>query len=188
MYLALFLTPWMLVYTLSTLIMNHRDFVTHLFGGGSAQYEKERELAYNAFFSTNANPKSIAAKILSDLYLSGSFSVQGRPEDGRMTIVRHDPITPRRIVFFPQEKRIVVEREIFQTPAFLVRLHHRKGFIHDFLLEDAWALSVDVVITAMIFWVFSGLWMWWELQSTRRWGVLCLVTSWGIFGFFLFTI
>ena len=49
MYLALFLTPWMVVYALSSFIFNHHAF----FSGGKplAQFEKVAELPYEAVFS-----------------------------------------------------------------------------------------------------------------------------------------
>jgi hypothetical protein len=37
----------------------------------------------------------------------------------------------------------------------------------------------------MLFWMISGLWLWWEIRSTRRWGMLALGTGLGIFAFFL---
>ena len=39
MYLALFLTPWMLVYALSTMAMNHRQFFTKR-GDNPIRFEK----------------------------------------------------------------------------------------------------------------------------------------------------
>jgi len=47
---------------------------------------------------------------------------------------------------------------------------------------------MDLVIAAMVFWVLSGVWMWWELRSTRMWGGACLMLGVGLFGLFLFSI
>ena len=40
--------------------------------------------------------------------------------------------------------------------------------------QQVWkvAASVDLAITAMVFWVLSGLWMWWEMKATRGFGAL----------------
>ena len=55
MYLALFLTPWMVVYALSSLIFNHHA----LFSGGKtlAQFEKVEALPYEAVFSDGIEPR-----------------------------------------------------------------------------------------------------------------------------------
>jgi hypothetical protein len=185
LYLALFLMPWMLMYALSTLVMNHRDLFTR--GAPAVQYETERELVYSGVFPEGATPRMAAEQILSALELEGRHSVRGSL-DATLTIHREDPITPRRITFVPSSGRLHVEHMVFRTPAFLERLHRRRGYDPPYLLDDAWALSVDVVIFALVFWAASGLWMWWELRNARRWGALCLATGLGLFGFFLLAI
>ena len=188
MYLALFLTPWMLMYALSTMAMNHRDFFRKRYGGTPVVFEKEREQLYSGTFPADAKPRAMAEQILSDLGMDGTHNVNAPPGGQRITIVRQDPITPRRITYTPAGRKLVIEREVFRTPAFLERLHRRRGFQHNYPLEDTWAFSVDLVIAAMVFWVASGLWMWWELQVTRGWGALCAAAGIGLFGFFLLTI
>ena len=44
------------------------------------------------------------------------------------------------------------------------------------------AVSVDIVVAAMVFWALSGVWMWWEMRATRRWGAVCLIVGLGLFG------
>lgn len=77
---------------------------------------------------------------------------------------------------------------MFRPPTGLVGLHHRKEYHHKYALEDTWAVSVDLVIVAVVFWVASELWMWWELKVTSRWDALCLSAGTRLFGFFLVTI
>jgi hypothetical protein len=187
MYLALFLTPWILVYTLSTMTMNHRQFFTKP-GDNPIRFERESEQTYTGTFPPQATARQMALQLLKGLNLEGAFSVQGRPEGERITILRQDPISPRRITFVPKSGLLLVERQVFSAHTFLERMHRRRGYQHDRLLEDAWALSVDLVIAAMVFWVLSGVWMWWELRSTRMWGGVCLVLGVGLFGLFLFSI
>lgn len=182
MYLALFLSPWMLMYALSTMAMNHR----HLFRS-TPQFEKEREQAYAASFPADARPRQIGEQILRDLHLEGSFGVQG-PREGRLTIVRSDPITPRRILYSPAEGKVTIERLIFRPSAFLEQLHRRRGYQQPYVLEDTWAFTVDLVIVAMIFWVLSGLWMWWEMRVTRLWGAAFALLGVALFAFFVVTI
>lgn len=187
MYLALFLSPWMFMYALSTMVMNHRGFFRDRYGGNPVVFEKEREQSYALALAPEAEPKQIAEQILKDLDLEGTFAAR-RNADGAVIIQRLDLIHPRRITWTPAEGKLAIEREVFRTPAFLERMHRRRGFQHDIPLEDVWAFSVDLVIAAMVFWVASGLWMWWELRTTRRLGALFAAGGLTLFAFFLFTI
>jgi hypothetical protein len=181
MYLALFLAPWMIGYALSTLAMNHRmprpaNFVTEL------------DRTYPNEFEPGTPPREIARQILADLDLEGAFGVQGPAADGRLTINRQAMLSPRRIIYTPQDRRIVVQRMELETSGFLNRFHRRRGYQQPFAADLAMAVSVDAVIGAMVFWALSGLWMWWEMRATRWWGLACATTGMGIFILFVLTI
>lgn len=183
MYLALFLTPWMLIYTLSTMVMNHRE---HLHDGPQApRFTKEREFVYEGSFPEAAKPREIAAQLLSSLDMDGTHNVQRANDTGRITILRQHPVTPRRIIYTPADNKVMVERMEFESTAFLERMHRRRGFQQPYWLEDFWAFSVDLVIVAIVFWVLSGLWMWWEMKVTRKLGALCLVGGAALFALFV---
>ena len=187
MYLALFLTPWILMYALAVFGVNHRD----LFMSGErpfVRFETEKQEHYPAAFSEDVKPKMIAEQILADLDLEGSFGVRHNKQKGIYTIIRQDPITPRRITYTPAEEKLVVERQLFRTVNFPSGLHHRAGYRSKHLIVDAWAFSVDLAIIGMIFWALSGLWMWWELKVTRLWGLVSFLVGCGLFGFFLIAI
>ena len=72
MYLALFLTPWVLVFALSSVIFNHLKF----FSGGKplAQFEQGEELPYEAAFSDGIESREAGLQILRDLGRGGRFS------------------------------------------------------------------------------------------------------------------
>ena len=180
MYLALFLSPWVLTYALSTIVMNHRY--------STPSFEKEQEQSYEAAFPAGAQPRQMAGQILSDLRLEGAFNVQPPASDGRLTILRQDLLSPKRITYTPAERKLVVERQAFQAASFLGRFHRRRGYQQPYALDDTWAVTVDLFIAAMIFWVLSGLWMWWEMRVTRLWGGVFALAGAGLFAFFLVTI
>ncbi len=183
MYLALFLGPWMLMYALSTMVMNHR----HLFRS-PAQFEKEREQAYAASFPADAKPRQRGEQILRDQHLEGAFGVQGPAPDGRLTVNRQSLVEPRRVVYAPAGGRLTVERLAFRTPAFLERFHRRRGYQQPYVVDKTWAVTVDLVIVAMVFWVLSGLWMWWEMRVTRLRGAVFALLGVALFAFFVATI
>lgn len=181
MYLALFLAPWMIGYALSTIAMNHRM-------PRPTRLVIESEQDYPNIFDPGTPPREIGQQILSDLKLDGAFGVQGPAPDGRLTINRQGMLSPRRITFTPQNRRIVVERMELETSGFLNRFHRRRGYQQPYPADLAMAISVDAVIVAMVFWALSGLWMWWEMRATRWWGLACAVTGTGIFIAFVLTI
>src|SRR5262245_16910900 len=89
MYLALFLTPWMLIYALSGLAINHNQAIRALYGAKFGQFEKVEERPYTAAFSADAEPRMIGAQILEHLGLSGTFNVQGAATAPRLIINRN---------------------------------------------------------------------------------------------------
>jgi hypothetical protein len=187
MYIALFLAPWLMMYAASTFVMNHRAWFRPQ-PAGPPPFEKEREQVFSGQLPPDAAPRDIAVAVLRHLDIDGAHNVNASPDKQRITIVRQDPVAPKRIIFTPADHRIVVEKQIVQMPAFLERMHRRRGFQHPYALEDTWAFSVDVVIAAMVFWVLSGLWMWWEMKKTRALGFAFGAAGCALFALFLFTI
>jgi len=181
MYLALFLGPWMLAYALSTIVMGHAWTAPQALA-------LERELQYEANFQAGATPREQARQILVALDLDGAFSVQGPTPEGRLTINRQDLLTPRRIVYSAADGHVTVERGAFQTTTFLNRFHHRRGYDQPFAADWLMAISIDLVVVAMVFWAFSGLWMWWTMKATRGWGALCGVAGVALFAAFAWTL
>ena len=187
MYLALFLFPWLLMYALSTAVMNHRALFVDDAGNGAPQFQRERELVYDGVFPEGAEPRTISRQILASLDLDGAHGVTRR-KDGTIVITRNDLLTPRRITYTPASRVLLIERLPHRTNAMLERFHRRRGYATGYALDSIWAVTVDVAIGAMMFWVLSGLWMWWEMKVTRPLGALAFVGGAGLFVLFLATI
>ena len=187
MYLALFLTPWILMYALAVFGGNHQNLFRSD-GPAYVRFEKEKEQAYQAVFSEDVNPGLVAEQILADLDLEGTYIVRKNQHNGTYLILRRDPVTPRRITYDPGGEKLIIERQIFGTMNFLQGLHHRQSYRHKNLMDDSWAFSVDLAIAGMIFWVLSGLWIWWGLKGTRKWGLVSLIIGAGLFVFFVLAI
>ncbi len=183
MYLALLLFPWMLMYALSTMVMNHRAFFTEP-GSPPPPFERERQIVYDGVFPENAELRAISRQILASLGLDGAHGVTRR-QDGSIVISRNDLVTPRRITYRPADRGLLVERLPPRTNAFLERFHRRRGYATGYALDTAWAVTVDVAIVAMLFWVLSGLWMWWEMKMTRGYGAIAICGGAALFGLFL---
>ena len=108
-----------------------------------------------------------------------------RRSDGTIVITRNDLTTPRRLTYKPADRSLLIERMPPRANALLERFHRRRGYATGYTLDTIWAVSVDAVIVAMLFWVLSGLWMWWEMRITRMLGALALVGGTALFALYL---
>ena len=187
MYLALFLFPWVLMYALSTLVMNHRALFIGAYGEGPIPFVEERRLVYDGVFPENAELGTISKQILISVGLDGAHGVSRR-KDGTIVINRNDLVSPRRLTYSPADRTLAIERMQPRPNAFLERFHRRRGYATGYRLDTVWAVSVDLFIVAMVFWVLSGLWMWWEMKVTRRIGLTSLVGGVGVFALYLLTL
>lgn len=188
MYLALFLTPWVLIYALSSLVFNHLPTVRGWYGGDLGRFEQIDQFDYQASFTKETSAAEAARQILRDIDMDGSHFVQGSPTGERLTINRQAGTAARRIIYLPKEGRITVERQVYNTPGFLMRLHMRHGYEQPYAAAKAWGLGVEVTVLAMMFWIVSGIWMWWEIKSARMWGAVFALCGLGVFAILLFAI
>ena len=187
MYLALFLFPWVLMYALSTLVMNHRALFVGVYGEGPVPFVEERRLPYDATFPENAELTTISTAILTSVGLDGAHAASRR-KDGTIAINRNDLLIPRRLTYSPSDRTLVIEKMQSRPNAFLERFHRRRGYATGYGLDTIWAVSVDAFIVAMVFWVLSGLWMWWEMKVTRLLGLAALLAGAGVFATYLLTL
>ncbi len=185
LYLALALAPWILLYALSTMAMNHRAWFRSGPPDAPPPWQVERTETFAGVLPEGGDARAEAAVLLAGLGLEGAHSVQRQPKDGSLVIQRQDLVRPRRITYTPADNRVVVEGLPFAGAAFLERFHRRRGYQQDYLADDAWAFSVDAVIVALLVWVLSGLWLWWERKPARRLGALSLAGGAALFVYYL---
>ena len=65
----------------------------------------------------------------------------------------------------------------------LTRAHMRHGYEQDYPSVTLSSLAVELTVFAMLFWIGSGLWLWWEIKPARKWGA-----AFGLAGLALFTV
>jgi hypothetical protein len=186
MYAGLFLAPWMLMYALSTLVMTHRDFVVSLYASRNPAMVTERELDYTRSFSPETSRDEIGRQVLQDLGLEGRNYLSGGRNGEPLVINRQQALAMRRITYNPTTHKLLIQREEFRSLTFLERMHRRRGYDQPYAREDTWAFTVDAAVVTMVFWSLSGIWLWWELKSTRFWGALFFSVGWGCSRFFRF--
>ena len=100
MFLALFFFPWIAMYAVSTLAMNHRAVFARHYGEGPVPFERERELRYDGTFPEHAELRMISRQLLAGVGLDGAHSVSRR-DDGTIVINRNDLLAPRRLTYSP---------------------------------------------------------------------------------------
>ena len=184
MYAGLFLAPWVLMYAVSTMAMNHRE---HL-GTQAPVFSKDYERDYKAVFSHGMTPRQIGEQILLNLGMEGAFNVGQPAKDGTLVINRQDLVRPRRVTYKPADGVVLVETAEVTGPQILERMHRRRGYAQPYAADRVWGVLVDGFVALSIAWAFTGLWMWWELRATRRLGALCLAGGLALFVMFLMTI
>ncbi len=161
--------------------MAHQEIFRWFDGGPVVAWQREtRQL--NMPFAADASPRVIGEQILRELKIAGSFRAQ-RSQDGRtLLIARSGAFSPRRLTYTFATGTVVVETQEFRVQSFLENLHRRRGFTGESLANDLWAASLDVLVVSILFWIFSGLWMWWQLKVTRRVGAACALAGMALFG------
>ncbi len=184
MFLALFFTPWIVIYALSTIVMHHRVWLTgHRERVAPAFETIETKTDYRIAIGPEAAPEEVARSVLQDVGLEGAFTVQGNLESGKLTVSRDRPIGSYRISIDRPTATLKIERQQFGWAYFLEMLHRRRGYTNTYVANNLWALVVDCVAVAIVVWGLTGLWMWLEMSRTRWLG--CAFLGCGLFIFCL---
>lgn len=185
LYLALFLTPWMIIYALSGLVLNHFDTVRGWYGGKLGDFEKLEERPYPAAFSADASPRQIGEQVLADLGLAGTFGLPAGSTPAKLIIMRNAATAAYRVTYFRTEHRVLIEKQTFTAPVLVNRAHFRRGYEQPYVGAKIWGAIVDLAVVGMVFWVLSGLLLWWEIKPARWWGAVCVLAGFGIFSVLL---
>jgi hypothetical protein len=120
-------------------------------------------------------------KVLQDAgYPTGPIQVTSVPDvvfsleaDGEIWQASYNPLTGQLGAISTSE---ITQPEL-STRRFLLRLHKLHGYPSDQTALWFWAILVDVMGLVLVFWGFSGLFMWWQIKATRRLGAILLLIS-----------
>lgn len=170
LYTGFFLAPWVLMYAVSTVAMNHRAF----FSGEAEEglrWEKRSEHAFDGVLPEGGTAGTQARVILASLNLDGAHNARWSKDKSALVVQRQRLRDPLRITCTPGDGKVIVEGQQAKTSALLERMHRRRGYQQDYYADDVWAFIVDLFIVAMVFWVVSGFILWWQMKATRRVGL-----------------
>jgi hypothetical protein len=170
LYTGFFLAPWVLMYAVSTVAMNHRTFFSGE-GEEGPRWELRAEQVFEGVLPEGGTASAQARVILASLDLDGAHNARWNADKTALLIQRQQMRDPLRIRYTPGDGKVRIEGQQAKTSALLERMHRRRGYMQDYAADDAWAFIVDLFIAALLFWVVSGFILWWQMKATRRWGL-----------------
>jgi len=188
LYLGLALLPWFFMYGISSVPFAHTPFF------------ERRDAARGLPMWTLRSEHSVDAPIPEDPAALRGFGrtllQQASVEASTFGVYRQTPTqvnvyvysfwNSTQLKYFADQKRLTVEDRRFRWDQFLTGMHGRGGFEQEGLLDRSWSVIVDLVCLAIALWIASGLYMWWGLPATRRWGWLAIGA--GALSFVFFTL
>ncbi len=172
LYLGLLLIPWMLVYALSTVAFNHSEHFRP-YRAADPQWLPLWEKDYTLAAPPDpADLRATTQRLLDDHGVRGAFGV--RRQGQRLNINVRNFWHPQRLTYDFGTRKLRAEVKRFAWLDVLIRLHERTGYGQGGVLNNLWAACVDLFCFATLAWIGTGLFLWWKLGATRRWGWLAL--------------
>ena len=184
LYLGLALLSWVAVYGVSSAVFAHPAWFDGFYQDGKPLWAARFDRTYDLPIPPGANLRDVGARIVADSGLSGSFGAN-RPNEYQVNVYVFTFWSATQIRYMVKEKRLIAEDRRFRWDHFLTGMHARGGFDQPSLLSKLWGAVVDVVCIGFLLWIASGLYMWWQLRSCRKWGWVALGGGFALFAVFL---
>jgi hypothetical protein len=186
LYLGLALLPWFFMYGISSIPFAHNQFF------------ERRDAARGVPLWTlrgshtvdvpvpegQAEMRVLGATLLRQAGVSTSSYGVYRQGPAQLNVYAYSFRSSTQLKYFVDQKRMTVEDRRFRWDHFLTGMHARGGFEQESRLDRSWSVIVDLVCLAIAVWIASGLYMWWGLPATRRWGWMAIVSGTATFVFF----
>jgi hypothetical protein len=170
LYTGLFLLPWIIMFGVSTIPINHES-------PGAEARTRIGEHPFDAPIpEQQENLRPLGRQMMTAAGLEGGYWVY-RVNPGQVQAGHPEFLSPVRLNYFAQEKRLVVERRPFNWRGFLSGMHTRGGYDMGGFWDSVWAFFVDLVCVGLLLWMATGIYMWWGLRSTRVWGWTALAAG-----------
>ena len=187
LYLGLSLLPWLFMYGISSIPFAHNEFFQRLDAAkGLPQWTLRSEQPVDVPVPSDAGQmRAFGATLLEKAGVSAAGMSFGtyRQSPTQINVYVYSFWRSTQLKYFTDRKTLTVEDRRFRWDQFLTGMHGRGGFEQDGFLQNSWSVVVDVVCVAIIVWVASGLYMWWGLPGSRRWGLAAILAGAGSFVF-----
>lgn len=187
LYTGLFLIPWMFVYAISAISLNHHSLIVKYVGVPPATWKVVEQLEFTPPKSFPTTPVARAEALLRQLDMDGPHVVPRQQRPGQLVVLRISGAGNRRITWFMHAGKIRIEKQQpFSSLRLINFLHFRCGFAQSYFAFDAWAVLVDAVAGCLVFWSVSGLYIWARRRSRRIWGSVFLLSGFGSFALLVY--
>ncbi len=171
LYTGLFLTPWMALYAISALCLNHVGALRE-----PPQWKITSETNFQAGKAFPRDADEQADTILKHLNLEGPRRIT-QNDPGQMMIYRLCATGNYRVTWQRQAARLIVERQLpFSVCTLVNALHFQHRYDQPYLACQVWAVVVDATAISTVIWVISGIYLW-ARRPRRWWGGLCLTAG-----------
>ena len=177
LYTGLLLVPWMMVYAVSALLINHSTWFVDPPRTGP-KWEPVREVQFPIDDEFPQEPDEQARAILNHLDLAGAYRIAGDPAGNPMVIYRSCATGLYQVAWHREPSRLVVQRYGPPSLYMLVNnLHFQHGYDQEGLAYRTWAIIVDVVTISTVIWIISGIYLWARRPRKRLLGGACLAAG-----------
>lgn len=182
LYMGLFLLPWVLMFGVSSIPLNHNSAADTPRWILVAQRPFHVELP-----PPGANLRPLGRQVMEAAEIDGGYFVN-RVNPRQVNVNHPDFLRPIRVIYHADRGHLIVERREFALRSFFSGLHTRGGYDLDGFWDSVWAVLVDVVSAALLLWIASGLYMWWHVPATRPWGWTALTAGAVCFAVLMFSL
>ena len=169
LYAGLFLSPFVLLFAVSTVLLNHPS------RSESGQVEPKREVPVQI---PPGEPGSIAhaRELIQQIGVTGEMDyVRHNAKSERLLIPVSKPGESTRVEVDLRAKTATIESEQRSLGDALNYLHkmpgpHNVRFRGNWVYMSWWAVTADVVVYGILFLTVSGLYLWWKIKRERAVG------------------
>jgi hypothetical protein len=179
LYTGLLLWPWMAIYAISGLYLNHHNWIREHFPSVDPDYKFVREVTLDANESFGAGVAGQAESILARIGLKGPYRIAPRSQN--LVIMRQSAGGDYLVKWEKEDHRVTIERKPFSFLNFVNYLHFLRGNSSSYAATIAWGAAVDAVTISTIIWIISGLYLWMKMPRTRLAGGLCVAVAIAVF-------
>jgi hypothetical protein len=191
LYLGLALLPWFFMYGISSVPFAHNQFFERRDAAKGlpqwtlrAEHEVELPIPADAAALRGFGAELLARAGMPDVG-AAAYGVY-RQGPTQVNVYWYTFRQSTQLKYFSDRKRLTVEDRRFRWDHFLTGMHARGGFEQGGWLQRSWSVVVDLVCVGILLWIASGLYMWWGVPASRRWGVIAIAA--GTVSFLVFTV
>jgi hypothetical protein len=175
LYAGLFVSPFVLVYAISAIVLNHA-----VLPWGSRQAPPVRSDTVRVAVVDGENSLAVAAQVRRQIGVRGEIGfVSRKPGSPRLSFPIQTPGRTTRVQVDLSAGRATLEQRESGAWDAMIYLHkmpgpHNANIRGNWLFTRLWGWLADTTVYALLFLSASGVYLWTALRADRRTGLLLL--------------